>query len=318
MSAVEPPRGSAASRSAARPRSAATGGASCTLTWTLAVLEFRLRFFGSVLGYFWQLMRPLLLFGVLYFVFTQSCRFGGGVKYYPVDAADRRSSSTRSSPRRRATPSASVIDRENLVRKIQFPRLVIPLSVVLTRVLNLAPQLRRGRRLRARAGRAAARGRWFVDRPAHRRCSACSCTGIAMLLSALYVRYRDVQPIWDVGSRCSSTRRRSSIRSRAIPSETLAAPDHVQPARGRSSSRRATRSSTRRRPAPPRRSAAPGRAARSRSRSWSRSASLGYWIFDRSAPHDRRGAVTCAPAGSSPRRSCRTRASWRTRSARRR
>ena len=42
-----------------------------TLTWTLAVLEFRLKFFGSVLGYFWQLMRPLLLFGVLYVVFTR-------------------------------------------------------------------------------------------------------------------------------------------------------------------------------------------------------------------------------------------------------
>ena len=55
-----------------------------TLTWTLAVLEFRLKFFGSVLGYFWQLMRPLLLFGVLYFVFTELVRLGGGVKDYPV------------------------------------------------------------------------------------------------------------------------------------------------------------------------------------------------------------------------------------------
>ena len=35
------------------------------LSVTLAVMEFKLRFFGSVLGYLWQLMRPLLLFGVL-------------------------------------------------------------------------------------------------------------------------------------------------------------------------------------------------------------------------------------------------------------
>ena len=41
------------------------------LSVTLAVIEFKLRFFGSVLGYLWQLMRPLLLFGVLYVVFTQ-------------------------------------------------------------------------------------------------------------------------------------------------------------------------------------------------------------------------------------------------------
>ena len=55
-----------------------------TLTWTLAVLEFRLKFFGSVLGYFWQLMRPLLMFGVLYVVFTELVRLGGGVNDYPV------------------------------------------------------------------------------------------------------------------------------------------------------------------------------------------------------------------------------------------
>ena len=44
-----------AARSRARPRSAATRGASSTSRWTLAVTEFKLRFFGSVLGYLWQL-----------------------------------------------------------------------------------------------------------------------------------------------------------------------------------------------------------------------------------------------------------------------
>ena len=40
------------------------------LTVTLAAMEFKLRFFGSALGYLWQLVRPLMLFGVLYVVFT--------------------------------------------------------------------------------------------------------------------------------------------------------------------------------------------------------------------------------------------------------
>ena len=31
------------------------------LTWTMAVTDFKLRFFGSVFGYLWQLMRPLML-----------------------------------------------------------------------------------------------------------------------------------------------------------------------------------------------------------------------------------------------------------------
>src|SRR5215213_11818917 len=106
-----------------------------TLTWTLAVTEFRLKFFGSVLGYFWQLMKPLLLFGVLYVVFTEFVRLGGGVPHYPAVLlmgivihqfyAEATSGSV-----------GSVLARENLVRKIHFPRLVIPLAVVLTNYLN--------------------------------------------------------------------------------------------------------------------------------------------------------------------------------------
>src|SRR3712207_4750597 len=105
------------------------------LTWTLAVTEFRLKFFGSVLGYFWQLMRPLLLFGVLYVVFTEFVRLGGGVKHYPavllmgIVIHQFYAEATAGSV-------SSVVSRENLVRKIQFPRLVIPLAVVLTTYLN--------------------------------------------------------------------------------------------------------------------------------------------------------------------------------------
>ena len=54
------------------------------LAYTLAVTDFKLRFFGSVLGYLWQLIRPLLLFGVLYAVFTQVIRIGSDVEMYPV------------------------------------------------------------------------------------------------------------------------------------------------------------------------------------------------------------------------------------------
>ncbi len=55
-----------------------------SLTYTLAATDFKLRFFGSALGYLWSLMRPLMLFGVLYVVFTEVIKFGEDVKYYPV------------------------------------------------------------------------------------------------------------------------------------------------------------------------------------------------------------------------------------------
>ena len=90
------------------------------------MLEFRLKFFGSVLGYLWQLMRPLMLFSVLYVVFTEFVGSARGVKHYPavllmgIVIYKFFSEATGS-----AVPS--VLNRENLVRKIQFPRIVIPL-----------------------------------------------------------------------------------------------------------------------------------------------------------------------------------------------
>ena len=49
------------------------------LSVTLAITDFKLRFFGSALGYLWQLMRPLMLFGVLYFVFSHFNHVGEAV-----------------------------------------------------------------------------------------------------------------------------------------------------------------------------------------------------------------------------------------------
>ena len=99
------------------------------LSITLAITEFKLRFFGSVLGYLWQLMRPLMLFGVLYFVFTQFVKIGEGVPFYPVVLLTNIVVYTFFAEGTGAV--TAVVDRENLVRKIQFPRLA---SVVVTAV----------------------------------------------------------------------------------------------------------------------------------------------------------------------------------------
>jgi ABC-2 type transport system permease protein len=166
-----------------------------TLTWTLAVLEFRLKFFGSVLGYFWQLMRPLLLFGVLYFVFTQLVRLGGGVNNYPVMLLMGIIIYTFYAEAT-GTAVASVPARESLVRKVQFPRLVIPLSVVLTTYLNFVLNFL-AVVIFVLASGIEPRWSWLEIFPLILGLGIL-CTGIGTMLSALFVRYRDVQPIWDV------------------------------------------------------------------------------------------------------------------------
>jgi ABC-2 type transport system permease protein len=165
------------------------------LTWTLAVTDFRLRFFGSVLGYLWQFMRPLMLFGVLYVVFSQVFDLSGDVRYFPVALllgivlygffAEATAGSVR-----------SLVERENLVRKIEFPRLAVPLATVLTAIFNLGLNLIPVLIFLLAAG---GRPQWsWLELFPLVAVLAIFATGIAMILSSLFVRYRDVEPIWDV------------------------------------------------------------------------------------------------------------------------
>ena len=165
------------------------------LTRTLAVTDFKLRFFGSVLGYLWQLVRPLLLFGVLYVVFTQVVRLGSGVELYPVALLlgivlySFMSEAT-------GTALTSLVDRENLIRKIEFPRLAVPMASVLTALFNLCLNLIVVLVFLLAAG---ADVRWsWLELPFLVAALVALAAGLGMLLSSLYVTLRDMRPIWDV------------------------------------------------------------------------------------------------------------------------
>jgi ABC-2 type transport system permease protein len=165
------------------------------LTRALAVQDFKLRFFGSALGYFWQLMRPLMLFGVLYVVFTEVIKLGGPVKDYPVVLLGNIVMFTFFSEATFGSVGA-VLDREAIVRKIHFPRLVVPFAVVLTAsfnlVLNVGVVL-----VFALASGVAVRWTWLLAIPLL-LVLVILVLGLAMLLSSLFVRMRDLRPIWEV------------------------------------------------------------------------------------------------------------------------
>lgn len=164
------------------------------LTWTIAVTEFKLRFYGSVLGYFWQLFRPLLLFATLYVVFSHVVKIGGTVPHYPVILLMNIVVFTFFSEG--ASAVTSVVDREQLVRKIQVPRLAIPLAVTLTAMFNVLANFVVILVFALVSG-VDVTWRW-VELPLLLGMVAVIAAGFAMLVSALYVRYRDVKPIWDV------------------------------------------------------------------------------------------------------------------------
>jgi ABC-2 type transport system permease protein len=165
------------------------------LTMTLARTEFKLRYFGSVLGYLWSLIRPLLFFGVLYVVFTEIFQIGKGVPHYGVYLL---TGIVLWNYLGEATGNCvnCLVAREAMLRKIRFPRLVIPLSVSLTSLFNLAMNFI-AVLVFTLANGVTPRLQWLEMIPIV-LCFVVLATGIGMVLSALYVRFRDVQPIWEV------------------------------------------------------------------------------------------------------------------------
>jgi len=166
-----------------------------SLTWTLAVTDFKLRFYGSVLGYVWTLARPFLFFGVIYFVFTEIVGLDKNVPNYGVYilfALVLFQFFTEAT----GNCVAALVARESMLRKMRFPRLVIPASVVLTASFNLLLNLIVVFVFAIAAG---VRPHWgWLLLPVIVIAIWALCFGLAMLLSALFVRFRDIAPIWEV------------------------------------------------------------------------------------------------------------------------
>jgi ABC-2 type transport system permease protein len=166
------------------------------LLWLVAVTEFKRTYFGTVLGYVWSLIRPLMLFAVLLFVFTKVFKVGSKqVEHYPVMLllgivlfTFFQESTTNA--------VTSVVSQEGVVRKTQFPRLVIPLATVLTGAFNF------GLNLVVVLAFTLAFGieptwTWLLF-PFAVAALFIFTAAVSMMLSVLYVRFRDVAIIWVV------------------------------------------------------------------------------------------------------------------------
>jgi len=165
------------------------------LLYLIAAAEFKKTYFGTVLGYLWSLARPLLLFGVLLAVFTQVFRIGSQVPNYAVLLLFN---IVLFSFFQEGTTGAvsSIVSQESVVRKTQFPRLVIPLAVVLTSFFNLALNL-----VVVFVFILA----WGIDPhwswlgfPLVLAALIALTAAVSMLVSSLYPRFRDTAIIWTV------------------------------------------------------------------------------------------------------------------------
>jgi ABC-2 type transport system permease protein len=165
------------------------------LLYLIAVTDFKKSYFGTVLGYVWSLARPLMLFAVLLAVFTQIFRVGDDVRHYEVMLL---LNIVMFGFFQEATVGAvtSVVAREGIVRKTQFPRVVIPLAIVFTSLFNLALNLVAVLIFLFAFGVEPA-WTWLLF-PVIVATLLVFTVAVSMLLSSLYVRFRDVAIIWTV------------------------------------------------------------------------------------------------------------------------
>lgn len=161
----------------------------------LVITEFKLRYRGSFLGYVWTLLRPLALFAVLYVVFFYFLRFGAGIPHFPVYLL---LGIVLWSYFIEVTTNglSAIVGHGDLMRKLYFPRYVIVIAGSFSALINLAINLIVVSIFMAISGVSLSwHILWVIPLIIELFVFALS---IAFLLSALYVKFRDINYIWEV------------------------------------------------------------------------------------------------------------------------
>ncbi|MDQ3075851.1 MAG: ABC transporter permease [bacterium] len=157
--------------------------------------DFKLRYQGSVLGYAWSLLRPLFMFVILYVVFAYVFKIGDNVPNFPIYLLlgivmwNFFTETTQQG-------LTSIVGRGDLIRKIKIPSWLIVVSTSFNALINLAINL------------AVVIVFALITRmdllstsvllPFYLLEIYALALGVSLLLSALYVKYRDVLYIWEV------------------------------------------------------------------------------------------------------------------------
>ena len=179
-----------------RPRSAAAGGASSSCCCLISVTEFRQAYFGTVLGYFWSLLRPLMLFAVLLGVFTQVFRIGSGGRELSGPAAVQHRL-VRLLPGDTVAAVTSVVGQERDRPQDAVPAPGDPACGGADRRSSTSASTSIAVFIFILAYGVDPKWTWLLI-PVIAASLFILTTAVSMLLSALYVRFRDVAIIWSV------------------------------------------------------------------------------------------------------------------------
>ena len=163
--------------------------------YVTAHAEYKLKYSGSALGYVWSVLKPLGLFTMLYLVFGNIFKLGTISPYYGLSLligivcwtffADATSMAM-----------GSLVARESLLRKLSFPRLIIPtsstLSAAMTFLVNCVVVM-----VFVTWKQITPRPDWILIIPLLAELYIYTL-GVALILSTLFVRLRDIGQVWDL------------------------------------------------------------------------------------------------------------------------
>lgn len=157
--------------------------------------DFKVRYQGSVLGYVWSVLKPLLLFAVLYILFTYIAPIGKGVEHYGVSLLigivlwNFFSETTM-------VGASSVVAHGDLMRKISIPRYLVVVASSISAFINLGLSLIVVF-LFAFLNGIVPQWSWLLLPLVIVELFVLSI-GVAFVLATAYVKFRDVTYIWEV------------------------------------------------------------------------------------------------------------------------
>jgi ABC-2 type transport system permease protein len=161
----------------------------------IAAAEFKLKYAGSALGYVWSVVKPLALFLILYLVWGRVFHLSSISRFYPLALligivlftffGDGTSLGMH-----------SLVARESLLRKLSFPRLVVPASATLTAAITFAINLTVIAVFVA-WNRIVPRVDWLLILPLVVELYV-FVLGMSLILSVAQVRFRDTAQVWEL------------------------------------------------------------------------------------------------------------------------
>jgi ABC-type polysaccharide/polyol phosphate export permease len=163
------------------------------LLWVIAANDFKLRYYGSYLGYLWSLLKPLSLFGVMWFVFSNFVRWDiPNYQLYLLLGIMIWNFFTEST----TMGLSALASKIGIIKKVYFPRIIVVLASTVSAFIGLFFNLAVFFIFALLGGLSFSP--YMLLFPLVLLPLYVFSMGISLLLAGLYIKFRDINQVWEV------------------------------------------------------------------------------------------------------------------------